>query len=269
MECSDVLLVLTERWNGGIPAICGFATRDFVHRNSLRHLTVQLVPVLLDHIRNEPVVVLHRRSALKTTAGKKLDICGGHVTYDPLFFPRHRWESRNLLKAASLRTALREAREEIQCKPSTIFTAKHLISFGELCEFECSSRRTDGTYNREYSSVYLIGIPTDSEVSIWDSDRGGERKLKHVCLTLQELLNVYKKDRGDFADGVTRVLDSVIASPRRVAELQRLMASTCQAVQKMKARTQYHSKGVLQKIDARRQRKSGSGKAASRSKSEK
>jgi hypothetical protein len=227
MEYSDVLLVLNERTDGRLPAICGFATRDFVHRNSLRHLTVQLIPVLLDRARNELIVVLHRRSALKTTGGKKLDICGGHVTYDPSLFPRHRWESCNLLKAALLRTALQEAREEIKCKPSMIFTKKHLIPFGELCEFECNSKRTDGTYNREYSSVYLVGVPDNSEIFIWDSDRRGERKLKHVCLTLQELLNIYKENRDDFADGVTRVLDSVIASPGRVAELQRLMASIC------------------------------------------
>lgn len=225
------LFAIVEKQDDRI-VVCGFATRDYVHGNSIRHMAVQIIPVALDGAGNDCIVFIHRRSPFKGTSPNKLDFCGGHITFDDQFFPRLYWDAPVLLEKASHHTALREAREEIRCDPSIIFTEKNLYRFREVGAFRCDAQRDDGSINREFSTAFVLGLPRKHKVTVWDTDRKGERQLEVKEKMFHELLKEFTEKPNDFADGVSRILDKVSEDPYMQKELHNLMMDAAKVADK-------------------------------------
>lgn len=203
--------------------VFGFATRDYVHGHSLRHLAVQIIPVSLDASGTDCIVHIHRRSSFKRTSPNKLDFAGGHVTFEESVFPRLYWDSREVLEKASLLTALRESLEEVLCHPPITFTEEALIQFGDAGAFECDAPRVDNSRNVEYSTAFVLGLPPGRTITIRDTDRKGERELQVQSMNLQQLLKRFTESPGEFADGAERVLVKIIENKRLEEDLYKLM----------------------------------------------
>lgn len=222
------LFPLVERQDG-IVKVFGFATRDYVHGHSLRHIAVQIIPVALDESGNDCVLYLHLRSRFKRTSPNKLDFAGGHVNFDESVFPRLYWDSRVVLEKASFLTALRESREEVLCHPPVVLSEEALLQFGEVCAFECDTPREDGSRNVEYSSAFVLGLPPGRRVTIRDTDRKGERELTVESMHFEEVLEKFRKNRKEFADGAERVLAKVVENDGLAKELRELMLKAAKA----------------------------------------
>ena len=224
------LFVLVEKREDQI-VVCGFATRNYVHNNSLRHMAVQVIPVALDSTGNNCIIFIHRRSPFKRTSGNKLDFAGGHITFDNQFFPQLYWDAPVLLEKASLYSALREAQEEVRCEPPIEFTTKNIFRFSNVGAFECDALRDDRvSRNREFSTAFVLALPPNHKVTMWDTDREGEHQLEVTEITFEELLKEYKNKPEDFADGASRILDKVSKDPSLARELQKLIVEAAKSV---------------------------------------
>ncbi len=216
------LFPLVERQDG-LVKVFGLATRDYVHEHSLRHLAVQIIPVALDESGNDCVLYMHRRSRFKRTSPNKLDFAGGHVTFDESILPRLQWDSPVMLEKASFMTALRESQEEVHCDPPITLTEETLLRFGDVCAFECDAPREDGSRNVEYSTAFVLGLPSGQRVTIRDTDREGERELAVESMRLELVLEKFRQNPEDFADGAERVLTKVVENNELANELRKLM----------------------------------------------
>jgi len=217
----EELFPLIEDADGQL-RICGFAERHFVHGNSLRHMAVQIIPVM-PQAGNEVAILVHRRSEYKRTCPNMLDFCGGHISFDPGDCPQSAWAAHDTLWKASQETAIREAQEEIRCTPEVVFTAEDLYQLGAIGAFECETQRKDGSWNREFSSAFVVGIPPDHKVTVHDTDKKGERELAVQQFTFSRLLGEFEANEDDFADGAARILKQVIADGALKEELTELL----------------------------------------------
>lgn len=197
----------------GLIVVRGAVYGEIAHRHSMRHLSVQIFPVALAENGQDCLVYLHRRSRFKRSGPGKLDVPGGHVEVKPEEFESLFRGGAPALERAFGEAAVAEANEEIKCDPPERFTRSRLVEFGTPGSFETESPRTDGTLNREYSSAYILGLAPSTKVSMWDSDREGERELEVVTLSADELVSRYESEPEDFADGIGRIFEAVLEKP--------------------------------------------------------
>jgi 8-oxo-dGTP pyrophosphatase MutT (NUDIX family) len=200
----------------------GQQDRDVAHRDGSPHTTVLLVPVKQTHRSENPRLVLHRRSASKRTSPDCLDFCGGHLVFAERFATVEPSKVSYDLQAATVEAACREANEELHCTPIYRFTAKDLHQFEGLGNFECRTKMALGS-NVEYSTAFLIGLPTPV-VRIYDTDESGrEQELSLKEATVAEVLELFARDPGQFADGASRILNSVLNTPESAQKFEELL----------------------------------------------
>jgi len=187
------LLILVAKKSPDSPLeVCGCVTRDAAHLFGFPHTSILLVPVTWDRDRMEPVVFLHKRSPYKRISPNAWDFCGGHLTFDESYFPEGKWDSPYDLGRATDDAAVREANEELRCTPPFTFLPEHVRRFQPIGYFECETASERGK-NREFSSVYIVAVPPDRIVTIWDTDTEGERQLEVRRFTWSDLLMFYQK----------------------------------------------------------------------------
>lgn len=230
---STELFPLAERRENRI-VICGVATREFAHRNSIRHLAVEIIPVALDEETGEPVLILHRRSEFKESGPGRLDVCGGHMTFDPELFTSIPCDDPEAIRRAFELTARREAAEEVRVgaepdeaspdeqasdgqageapQAGVWLMGEHLHRFGaEDFFFESETRAPDGrSVDAEFSQAWVLGLEPGRAVEIWDTDPEGERSLPVHRLTFAKLLDDYCIAPDDFGGGITRILEYLL-----------------------------------------------------------
>ncbi len=235
---STELFPLAERRENRI-VICGVATREFAHRYSIRHLAVEIIPVALDEETGEPILILHRRSEFKESGPGLLDVCGGHMTFDPELFSSIPCDDPEAIRRAFELTAHREAAEEVRVgaesgedptaaqasdRPASGGQAgkagqgrdwtmsDHLNRFGDdKFFFESETRAPDGrSVDAEFSQAWVLGLDPGREVEIWDTDSEGERSLPVHRLTFAKLLDDYCVAPEEFSGGITRILEYLL-----------------------------------------------------------
>jgi 8-oxo-dGTP pyrophosphatase MutT (NUDIX family) len=217
----ELSVLVTRRPNGNIE-FCGCAQAYATHVHGMPHTTVQLVPVTWDLDRQEPVVLLHKRSPHKRTSPDAWDFCGGHLTFDESYFDGRPWQSAYDLGRAAVDGAVREANEEIHCDPSFQFTQAHIYQFQTVGYFDCRAPTAHGL-NVEFSTAYVVMIPPDRRVGIWDTDMLGERELECRRLGCSELFNCFQESQQPFADGADRILRKLIEDEELKSEFLTLV----------------------------------------------
>lgn len=188
------LLLLAAR-EGDRLRVCGTVARDAAHAHGFPHVAVNLIPV------RRGKVVLHKRSPHKIVCPNLWDFAGGHVEYSDDYGDLATYD----LERASDDAAVREANEEIRCTPRYKFKLRDLPRVGNVGEFET---RTPGpqSINVEHSTAYVVRVPFDRVVTMYDTDRFGERKLKTRESTFAALVAEFRSAPESFADGVSRIL---------------------------------------------------------------
>jgi 8-oxo-dGTP pyrophosphatase MutT (NUDIX family) len=219
------LFVLVAKRSPHAPLeICGCVTRDAAHALGFPHTSAILAPVTWDESLVEPVILLHKRSPYKRTCPDTWDFCGGHLTFETSYLDllERALDSQQLLERASLDTAVREANEELQCEPPFQFRSRHVHRFQAVGYFACETQGQRGK-NVEFSTVYVVAVPGDRSVTVWDTDAKGERQLEVRRFTWPELLERYRDEPGTFADGAGRVLKKLSQDAKLNAEFERLV----------------------------------------------
>lgn len=207
-------------------SFAGWLLYDLTHKNGLRHLTVQIIPVQFNPTRDEPVILIHRRSADRTVGANQWDFCGGHARFDSKHIPAD-WNSLEFLRRLSDDTALEEVNEELSCAPPTHFESTHLHLFKTIGAFEVDLPASKGRRNVESSSAYVVCIPSGRAVKVTETVRGEHRSMSPESLPLTELLARFRAEPESFADGAARILAVVSQDPAQEHALQSLIASVC------------------------------------------
>jgi 8-oxo-dGTP pyrophosphatase MutT (NUDIX family) len=215
--------VLVSRDSSGDLRFPGTAESAAAHRWGMPHTTVLLVPAVYS-ATEVTHLVLHRRSAHKRTSPNRLDFCGGHVTFSERYFTGEPWKSIYDLEKATADAACREANEEIRCgEPPVAIDPKALRRVGTLGFFDCRTETHSGP-NVEYSTCYIVAVPTTGPVRIFDTDLRGERELAAELLTLEETLERFRTAAEEFADGAKRILANLAGDPALRLTFQELLA---------------------------------------------
>ena len=199
----DELFLRVEYSDSGKLVARGPVSRSVAHECGVMHTSVIVLPYRT--IGDQPPeIAVHRRSKHKRVSPNKRDFAGGHVRNSGPIMDRKNWENAELLDRLSHETATRETQEEVICDPPRTFTLSDLRRIGELGEFVAGLDHP-GSGNVEASSVYCVNTG-DAKVTMKDTDVTGEHELKLEWLTLDALLEEYRLNPGDFADGAGRVL---------------------------------------------------------------
>ena len=198
--------------NNGIIKCYGWGAYDFVHQQGLRHLTVQIIPVVVDSKQKELNILLYRRSKHRTVGANQLDFCGGHVVFNDEYARSNEWNNIAFLSKASQDAALHEANEELVTGPKGEFGRDQLKIIGEFGEFKAQTVGENGRRNVEYSSVFSISIPKECVVRIREKVRGRYEEQNAERYKFDELIKIFQKTPNDFADGAGRVLEKIVQS---------------------------------------------------------
>jgi 8-oxo-dGTP pyrophosphatase MutT (NUDIX family) len=220
----EMLLIVTRESEVSEVEVRGCVSRDMVHVLGIPHTSVQLIPVGWDTVANEPVVFMHKRSPFKRVCPSSWDFCGGHVAYSAAYFTGEPWCSPYRLDLAVQDTAVREANEELRCTPQHTFTTRDIHRFQQVGFFECETT-TDLARNVEFSTCFVVAIPTGLTLSVWDEDRHGERQLEVRQFLWQELIRLFQAQPDAFADGAGRILAKADAQPQLGLDLEQLTYS--------------------------------------------
>jgi hypothetical protein len=199
----------------------GAADAASTHLYGMPHTTVLLVPVV-QIADGEPCLILHQRSQYKRTSPGKLDFNGGHLVFSDGYFAGKAWESAYDLERATLDAAVREGNEEIRFTPHFRIRPETLIRFGGLGAFDCRTETAAGP-NVEFSTCFLVPVPSQLGVRIFDTDPMGERELTLSKHTLAELLDRFRGEQDLFADGAGRILSALAGSQERANDFRKLM----------------------------------------------
>lgn len=221
MSTREEILPIMERREGRL-RIRGAVERSFAHDSGIWHLAVQLIPVRLTS-GGGVSILLNRRSTSKRTCPGLIDICGGHVNLSGPSFGFEHWNDADRIERLSLDSAVREANEEIRCDPPLNFGAGDLSQWGETGALSAESAIADGGIDREFSTAYVLGLPPESAVAIWDTDRTGEHRLQCFESRWADLSSDYRANYDSYADGVGRVVKAALADARLEAQLLDLM----------------------------------------------
>jgi hypothetical protein len=204
----------------------GVAEAANTHHYGMPHTTVLLIPVV-KLSNGQPGLILHQRSPYKRTSPGKLDFNGGHVTFSESCFTGTPWQSPYDLESATWDAALREANEELQFTPPFRLERERLTLFGRLGSFRCHTETATGP-NIEFSTCFIVSMPFLSALDVFDTDPLGERELPLETLTLVEVLERFRKDRSQFADGAERVLTQLANSRGSRSEFEQLIRTASQ-----------------------------------------
>lgn len=203
--------MLVEKREGDIE-FCGWGAYDFVHQIGLRHLTVQVIPIMVNGEGMTPDILLHRRSEHRTISPNKLDFCGGHIVFNSEYARSIKWSDTSFLTRASYGAALDEAKEELVCDPKVVFDKKQLHLLGEIGEFEAETVGKDGRRNFEFSSAFVLTIPKGCIVKIREKVRGKDEEQIPEKYTFDKLMRTFQETPDDFADGAARILKEIFQS---------------------------------------------------------
>jgi 8-oxo-dGTP pyrophosphatase MutT (NUDIX family) len=214
-------VLAVRRQNGDLEFI-GAAEAASAHRYGMPHTTVLLVPVVqMDDGKNR--LILHQRSPNKRTSPGKLDFNGGHITFSEQYFVGTPWESAYDLENATLDAACREANEEIRLSTPFNIKPETLLRFRGLGYFDCRTETPTGP-NVEYSTCYLVAVPSSRDLHIFDTDPAGERELPLSRHPLNEILDTYRRQQDLFADGAGRILSALIRNEELASDFCALIA---------------------------------------------
>ena len=235
----ELFFLVAKRTSDACLEVCGCVTRTMAHALGFPHTTVLLVPATWDKERHEPVVFVHKRSPHKRTCPNTWDFCGGHLTFKD--WHCHCLQSSlntlDLIERTAEQTALREANEELRCNPSFEFRQKDIHPFKSVGYFDCVTK-SKISHNIEHSTAYVVAVPEDRNVSVWDTDKEGERKLKVRRVSLEELLEEFKNDKNEsklFADGAGRILQKLVEEGSLKSEFSELLVSVTEEMKRSKA----------------------------------
>lgn len=100
--------------------------------------------------------------------------------------------------------AIREANEELRMiredgYPEVV--KEHLLIIGDIGDFPWSGRQ-----NVERSTLFVVKIPRGCAIHPMDDIKGIFKPVETEFLTLDEVLEKYRKKQWNFADGAERVL---------------------------------------------------------------
>lgn len=221
----ELFFLVAKRTPDSPLEVCGCVSRTTAHLMGFPHTTVLLVPATWDQQRKEPAVFVHKRSPYKRTCPNTWDFCGGHLTFRDwhCHYLQNSLNTLHLIERLAEDTAVREANEELRCNPPFEFLPKHIHLFKSVGYFDCETK-TDQSHNIEFSIAYLVTVPKDRDVSVWDTDKEGERKLEVKRFSLMELLNEFKKTPESFADGAGRILKKINEDSSLMSEFSELLA---------------------------------------------
>lgn len=213
--------VLVTRDQDGNLEFIGAAEAARTHRYGMPHTTVLLVPVVQE-ANAEARLILHQRSPYKRTSPDKQDFNGGHLTFSSCYFNGTPWESSYDLARATEDAACREGNEEIRFTPLFRIKPETLLRLGGLGFFECRTETASGP-NVEFSTCFLVPVPSCLAVRVFDTDPMGERELALHGYTLAELLGMYRTQSDLFADGAGRILSALTGSEELIRTFRALM----------------------------------------------
>ncbi|MDO8587194.1 MAG: NUDIX hydrolase [Armatimonadota bacterium] len=207
--------------------LCGCVSRTTAHVLGFPHTTVLLLPATWDQPRNEPVVFVHKRSPVKRVSPNTWDFCGGHLSFDDWHcqYLRNSLNGSHLIERMAEDTAIREANEELKCSPEFQFAEKDIHRFKTVGYFDCNTK-TDKSHNVEFSTAYVVTVPIDTDVAVWDTDREGERQLEVRGFSLAELAGEFARSEESFADGAGRILRRIVDEPALMMELSELLRTS-------------------------------------------
>ena len=235
------LMVILERYvdlDGIKLRIGGVVTRDVAHYHGVPHGAVQVAVVAL--MSGQPHFLLHKRSQWKKTSPNTWDICGGHIdATENILANMSVWDDQSVIAEFFSDTALREANEELHIipKPEFEFEKEHLRCFGGLGVFECGFDDPNAQ-NREFSAFYLAFVP--ASIKLKDSDKvekvfevmdtvgvAGKQKemvaLELRLVTLGDLVQDFRANSKEYADGISRVLLRVAKEPGTMKALNQCL----------------------------------------------
>jgi len=205
--------ILVGKNEGGIE-FYGWGAYDFVHQLGLRHLTVQIIPIVMNGEGMTPDILLHRRSEHRTVGAKKIDFCGGHIIFNDKYALSNEWDDPAFLTKVSQDAAWYEAKEELVCDPRVTFDKNQFHLLGKIGEFEAETVGKDGRRNLEFSSAFVLNIPKECVVKIREVVRGKDEEQIPEKYTLDKLMGTFQETPDDFADGASRVLNKIFLSSR-------------------------------------------------------
>lgn len=183
----------------------GCVTRNLAHSSAkVPHASVLILSVR----RGTRNVFIHQRSKIVRICPEAWDTFGGHISFEMALL-----SSPNALAEASLTTAVREAREEILVsvdgKPYLI-QHRDFRQIGRVGQFTCAEPT-----NVEYATAFILYLPEEVEVgeSPFERRDGTVEWLPVQEVPWDTLLDRYRTRKpGDFADGVSRLLDHALIS---------------------------------------------------------
>lgn len=207
--------------------VYGCVTRTVAHALGISHTSVLLVPVTWVDEQKEPVIFVHKRSSFKSTCPDTWDFCGGHLSFEDWHcrYLQSSLSGAHLIEQVAEHTAVREANEELKCDPVFEFRTKHIHRFRSVGYFECDNKHKRG-HNVEFSTAFVVSVPEDRTVAVWDTDREGERQLEVKRFTLNALLSDFKNKKESFADGAGRILEKLLENSNLKAEFADLIESS-------------------------------------------
>lgn len=207
--------------------VCGCVTRTMAHALGFPHTTVLLVPATWDQEQEGPVLFVHKRSPHKRTCPNTWDFCGGHLSFRDWHCHclQNSLNMLDLIERTAEQTALREANEELRCNPSFEFRPKDIRLFKSVGYFDCETK-SERSHNVEYSTAYVVTVPQDRSVSVWDTDKEGERPLDVRRASLEGLLGEFKEAPTSFADGAARILRRLGEDSSLESEFRQLLANS-------------------------------------------
>lgn len=222
----ELFFLVAKRTPDAPLKVCGCITRSMAHASGFPHTTVLLVPATWNEQQRQPVILMHKRSPHKRTCPNTWDFCGGHLTFKDWHCHclQNSLNSLDLIERIAEQTALREANEELRCNPSFEFRPKDIHPFKPVGYFDCETK-SQTSHNVEYSTAYVVVVPKDREISVWDTDKEGERRLEVKRVSLEELLEEFKNEPTSFADGAGRILEKLVEDDNLKSEFSKLLAS--------------------------------------------
>ena len=190
-------------------ALGGFVIRGYAHEEGIPHATVLIAPVRIKY--NEIQLLVFRRPRQKQTCPDTWDIFGGHVELsspftDAVSVPGPLSVQR--LKKLFDQTALREAREEILVE-NMEWQLEHFDRYGDFGEFTHGIDDPEAK-NVECSTLYIttaLQDKTNFEIrESSDEGRDDFRNLPNRFASVDKLIDEFKQESGQFADGIARLL---------------------------------------------------------------
>lgn len=193
----DEYLTIVKKTDTGLD-VQGCVASRFAHSEArIPHTSVQLIPVF----RGTQDVLIHRRSKHFRMYPDKLDINGGHVTFELGLLGGQ----QSLLEVIEY-TALREAQEEIWV---AVDGQPHIISRDDIHRFtQLGELSVHQPKNVEYSTAFVVFLPPSANpanhtVKVVD---GSATPFECQRLPLNQVREAFRSNPDDFADGASRIL---------------------------------------------------------------